>query len=600
MLKRWLSAALACLTAASGFTAVEVSAASVTEEAAYDRHGGLAFAEFETVEFPDGIEYSPDDNVFHISAAQLIRPFSLFSSNTRNFYDLLTGAEKNAYDMMKIALQMDHTVAIVDLIGITDLETAERAYCALVADHPEFFWLFGVQFAYVQNDDGSLSELDIRFNYCAGQTESNIESNYKAVMNAVNRIVGEADKYGSDYEKIKYFAEYISDNMVYNSNAANKGGPEDAAYANCWNAYGALISGNGVCEAYAEAFKLLCDAAGIPCISVYSLDHEWNAVKLDGSWYYVDVTWIDSGSKSTYRYDQWLAVGTATAKKNDNSIGSHTQSSKIILAGFDSGFTYPDISLADYKPASEPDNGSDPGKAPGTGTGGGSGTGTSTRYDLKNKDVNAIGSTKYTFTASVASPVIDVSIPTGISAVINPYGVPIRTKDGDYGADGIISPVYTVRNKTETSAIAIYAKAYLTVPKDKTGMPSITVCGSPDEVKSKDEKAMSAYLLTCVSESGAADADSESKDLIQTNNVQYAKGKTIVFADATVNSENSNNGTLMVIPKANYEGGTLKDYYYGHFMISGAVTPNSRTEWSTSDKVTLTVIFDILPCPDPS
>lgn len=57
--------------------------------------------------------------------------------------------------------------------------------------------------------------------------------------------------------------------------------------------------GKVVCESYAKAFKYLCDSAGVDCCIVrgtlYSADgsyvaHAWNAVKLDGLWYTVDVT----------------------------------------------------------------------------------------------------------------------------------------------------------------------------------------------------------------------------------------------------------------------------------------------------------------------
>lgn len=607
MFKRLMSSLLICSIAAAGFTAVDVSAVSPEESSVPDSYKyDVVLAEAVAIERTDGSEYSPTDNVFHISPAQLIRPLSLFGSNTHNYYNGLTNSEKSAYDMMKIAMEADHTVAIVDMIGMTDLETVARAYCAFVADNPEYFWLYGIQMAYLTADDGSLYDIDIRFNYCAGQTADNIESNYNKLMSVVSSVVSAADQYSSDYDKIKYFATYLSDNMTYNTNAANVGGPEMSAYANCWNAYGGLVSKSGVCEAYAEAFKLLCDRAGIPCVSVYSNDHEWNAVKLDGSWYYVDVTWIDTDNPSTYRYSQWLAVGTVTAKNNDNANRSHTPTTNTILADYDSKFTYPSISATDYTPASGSESGSGetPGGGTGTGSGTGSGSGTGTGSSgstpapyVNNKNISLAGAANYTFTASLAVPAINVTVPSSISAVINPYGVAIKTNGGSYSADGVTSPLYTIRNKTETSAVAIRATTYLTVPKDKDGAPTITVCETPDQVKSSSDKALSAYLLAAVSGGKAADEGSESKDLIEAGSVEFTAGKTIVFADATVNSEKSDSGTLMVIPKANYENGSLKGYYYGHFRISGAV---SDAGWGSSDKVTLSIVFNIIPAPDPA
>ena len=64
--------------------------------------------------------------------------------------------------------------------------------------------------------------------------------------------------------------------------------------------YGAdiMFRGYGVCDSYSKAYKMLCLAAGIDNDRVTSnqLWHAWNAIKLSGEWYQVDVTWDDPGS----------------------------------------------------------------------------------------------------------------------------------------------------------------------------------------------------------------------------------------------------------------------------------------------------------------
>ncbi|MCH5348932.1 MAG: hypothetical protein J1E40_06380 [Oscillospiraceae bacterium] len=630
--KRFMSPVLACAVMMSSVTAVDALALSEAEEynaadayvddvvpdepeyAAPDAYvndivpdkpeyvapdayvNDIVLAEPEIIRLPDDFEYSPGENVYHVSPYQLVSPISLYSNGgARHFYDQLTSGEKNAYDMMKIALENDPAVASVEMTGITDFETVERAYAALVADHPEFFWLYGFSLRYTDDENGNITNIYVQFGYCAGQSASSVKSNYTALMNKVNSIVGNAGQYTSDYDKIKYFATYISDNMSYNDNAASRGGSDNSTYANCWNAYGALVRGSGVCEAYAEAFKLLCDTAGIQCISVYSSDHEWNAVCLDGSWYYVDVTWIDTGNKATYRYDEWLAVGTSSAARNDNAARSHTPIGNIILSGFNTNFSYPSISAADYEPPSDTDTGS----GDDSGTGSGDSTTKPLTVDTKNKDINTAGSTSYNFTAIMAVPALNVSVPSNISVVINPYGVAVSNGKEDYGADGVTSPLYTIRNKTKTSAVSVDAELYLTVPKDKNGDPTIIVCKTPDEVKIKSEKALSAYMLASVSGSGVADQALENDNLIEANKVRFTAGKTLVFPDATLYKDTSEKGTLMVIPKAEYEDNALKSYYYGHFQVSGAVTDMSKTKWDSSDKVNFVVIFNVVPCKDP-
>ena len=61
--------------------------------------------------------------------------------------------------------------------------------------------------------------------------------------------------------------------------------------------YGGLVDRTAVCLGYATTFQLLCDLAGVECITVPGAafesqeDHGWNMVRLDGEWYCVDATW---------------------------------------------------------------------------------------------------------------------------------------------------------------------------------------------------------------------------------------------------------------------------------------------------------------------
>lgn len=62
-----------------------------------------------------------------------------------------------------------------------------------------------------------------------------------------------------------------------------------------FSAYGALVNGVSVCQGYALAYMDLLKHLDIPCVVVssYSMNHAWNMVYLDGSWFHVDATWND-------------------------------------------------------------------------------------------------------------------------------------------------------------------------------------------------------------------------------------------------------------------------------------------------------------------
>lgn len=96
----------------------------------------------------------------------------------------------------------------------------------------------------------------------------------------------------TDYEKEKAIHDYIVSCGEY-------GYIKGKDNAQSYRAYGILVKGKGVCQAYAEATQLLLRLAGVKSRMIVGIDkekgenHAWNLVKLDGEWYHLDVTWDD-------------------------------------------------------------------------------------------------------------------------------------------------------------------------------------------------------------------------------------------------------------------------------------------------------------------
>jgi hypothetical protein len=61
--------------------------------------------------------------------------------------------------------------------------------------------------------------------------------------------------------------------------------------------YGVLCEGKGVCDSFSKAFLMLASKAGLECRIVQGTaeegSHSWNLVRIDGSWYHLDVTYDD-------------------------------------------------------------------------------------------------------------------------------------------------------------------------------------------------------------------------------------------------------------------------------------------------------------------
>lgn len=77
------------------------------------------------------------------------------------------------------------------------------------------------------------------------------------------------------------------------------------------NVYSAFESGKTVCNGYTRIFQALCARRGLECEIVYSVDHAWNRVLLDGQWRYVDITWNKNISEN-----RWLFL-------REEEMGSH-------------------------------------------------------------------------------------------------------------------------------------------------------------------------------------------------------------------------------------------------------------------------------------
>ena len=150
---------------------------------------------------------------------------------------------------------------------------------------------------------------------------------------------------GSRYEKIVYLNDWLTKHNCYNPDY--DGNHQELMHELVWSPYSAIMETIGkdgpVCEAYARAFKVLCDKSGIPCVVVRGnakgglsqkvVSHMWNeAMMEDGKWYAVDVTWndpiVDVGyvKESGAENHKWLLLG----KKDIVSSGLTFEKSHVI------------------------------------------------------------------------------------------------------------------------------------------------------------------------------------------------------------------------------------------------------------------------------
>lgn len=96
-----------------------------------------------------------------------------------------------------------------------------------------------------------------------------------------------------------------------------------------YSGYETLAYGTGVCQGYANAYKKMMEAVGIPTDYVrgYAWNgqewgrHGWNRVLIDGQYYYVDVTWNDS----SYAPNRYLLISYEEISRNHQEVSYNPQ-----------------------------------------------------------------------------------------------------------------------------------------------------------------------------------------------------------------------------------------------------------------------------------
>ena len=215
------------------------------------------------------------------------------------------------------------TVANNNLKALMTKEIAE-ALTAAVEDNPYYFWVygFGYSYSYSSTQTGNsfkvstvsvTIKINIDTNSYADYTD--VEEKLVALIEAVESAPVSGI---TRYEKVKSIHDYICAINEYPEIQGYFSNGEPWYGAMAHQPTGVFLKGLAVCEGYAEAFKLLCDREGIPCITVLGTGvtssgsgaHKWNYVKMeDGKWYMLDATWNDQSD--TVFYDNFL-IGTDT------------------------------------------------------------------------------------------------------------------------------------------------------------------------------------------------------------------------------------------------------------------------------------------------
>ena len=354
---------LCCLLSALLFTtpiyAGEIK--GVEKIGGIEKIGDIPIGSVTAIENTD-LEYTPNTHNVKSGLNEEYTFYSQLSDEGKQYYDsleenvmkMVNGTEKIVANItVNVGTGLDADTALDNALDI-GFDGAKKGIIAFWYDNPQYFWydinkiIFSASYypnSSYNSEKGTyllIIKTGVRTSggytnyYPDGyDTQEEVETDWNKLVECKDQLIANIDNTGSDFEKVKYFNDWLCDNNTYNSETLVTNLRYMITSAMLYGAMGDSYKEKyPVCQGYAFALKYLCDEADIPCTVVTSSTHMWNLVKLNNNWYVVDTTWNDNykdayiaanvKDKALTCYN-WLAIGSDRATAIDQN-SSHVES----------------------------------------------------------------------------------------------------------------------------------------------------------------------------------------------------------------------------------------------------------------------------------
>ena len=166
----------------------------------------------------------------------------------------------------------------------------------------EYFGIYGECVIDYYARSGGVKEIVANPKRDIGRYKKNVKYSKIIQKKAQNLVKGVK----SEKKKSDIIQAWICNHVTY-----TKGKVDGLSTGDAWCAY---KTGKALCTGYAQLYRCMCNAVGINCREVNGYadgingweGHEWNKVKINGVWYYADITFLDSGEDDVYTYSSAL------------------------------------------------------------------------------------------------------------------------------------------------------------------------------------------------------------------------------------------------------------------------------------------------------
>lgn len=223
-----------------------------------------------------------NENIFYVENAEKIDE----SKVTYYYYDRLQGTEKELYCILYNNI-MDEKQTF-QLPEYTDYDVVLRIFTYVINDHPDIFWISGYELT-LEKNIMTLVAIETLKNNSLEQLIKQCDQ-YRSVTDEL------VEKAKDEYEISKILYEYLIDNCTYGKTENDQ------------NILSVVIDRESLCAGLSKAYQYLLQSYGIESVVITgitneNIPHMWNLVKIDGKYYYTDVTYGNTQSREEYNYE---------------------------------------------------------------------------------------------------------------------------------------------------------------------------------------------------------------------------------------------------------------------------------------------------------
>lgn len=252
-------------------------------------------------------KYAKDGNFLYVKKTFSTTPYS-FQDLINLYYSIIDAG----YETFTFYCPKEYSNCISDTSKISD--------DALILTHINNYVHPFNNFTNIHTSITKSGEVTLEIGYL--YTKDEIHDIDKGVDELINKLIKDNM---SDYDKVKTIHDYIINNTKYDVTRNLTG---DSKYSS-YNAYGPLFEGYATCNGYTDLMAIFLEKLDIPNykiattadeISYSATGHIWNALKIDGEWLHLDLTWDDpvSNDGNDYLFHTYFLKTTKEIKKADS------------------------------------------------------------------------------------------------------------------------------------------------------------------------------------------------------------------------------------------------------------------------------------------